>query len=73
MAVSSRCCQGLLASPDQRRKLIGEELTALRQKFGDERRTRITGELQGLSKGRGAVAAYGRAGSPQPRYQDREG
>lgn len=39
----------------------------------DERRGRVTGELQGLSKGRGAVAAYGRPGASQPRYQDREG
>jgi len=39
----------------------------------DERRSRITGELQGLSKGRGAVAAYSRGGTAQPRYQDREG
>jgi len=39
--------KGLLASPDQRRKLIGEELTALRQKFGDERRTRIVPDEEG--------------------------
>jgi DNA gyrase subunit A len=39
--------KGLLASPDQRRKLIGEELIALRQKFGDERRTRIVPDEEG--------------------------
>ncbi len=36
-----RYLKGLLASPEKRRGLIGEELTALRQKYGDERRTRI--------------------------------
>ena len=36
-----RYLKGLLASPEKRRALIGEELTALRQKYGDERRTRI--------------------------------
>ncbi|MBP1632713.1 MAG: gyrase subunit [Acidobacteria bacterium] len=37
----------LLASPDKRRALIGEELTALRQKYGDERRTRIVPDEDG--------------------------
>ncbi|MBN2113126.1 MAG: DNA gyrase subunit A [Acidimicrobiia bacterium] len=39
--------KALLASPAQRRALIGEELTALRQKYGDERRTRIVAEDDG--------------------------
>ncbi len=39
--------KGLLASPEKRRALIGEELTALRQKYGDERRTRFVPDEEG--------------------------
>lgn len=39
----------------------------------DERRSRIAGDLKGLSTGRGAVAAYARSGAAGPRYQDRQG
>jgi DNA gyrase subunit A len=42
-----RYLKGLLASPEKRRVLIGEELTAVRQKFGDERRTRIVPDEEG--------------------------
>ncbi len=42
-----RFLKGLLASPAKRRALIGEELTALRQKFGDERRTRLVADEEG--------------------------
>ena len=37
----------LLVSPAKRWALIGEELTALRQKYGDERRTRIVPDEEG--------------------------
>jgi len=42
-----RYLKGLLASPSKRRALIGEELGALRRKYGDERRTRLVAEEEG--------------------------
>ena len=39
--------KGLLASPAKRRALIAEELAALRQRYGDERRTRLVPEEEG--------------------------
>lgn len=63
----------------RRLRLIGE--TAARVARQDEadrlvmeqRRDAIAGEMAGISRGRGAMAAYGGgAGGPSPRYQDRE-
>ena len=42
-----RYLNDLLAGPAKRWALIGEELTALRQKYGDERRTRIVPDEEG--------------------------
>jgi len=41
--------EGLLADEAQRRSLIGEELTEIRDKFGDERRSRIVPDLGTMS------------------------
>lgn len=44
------------------------------RKLMEERRGAIASELAGVTRGRGAIAAYGgsRAGSPGARFQDRE-
>jgi DNA gyrase subunit A len=44
-----RHLKGLLASPEKRRALISEELTALKEKYGDGRRTRIVADEGDLS------------------------
>lgn len=76
----------LAALPDEKRGEIQRRLrliseTAARIASQDEadrrvmeqRRDAIADEMAGLSRGRGAVAAYGgRVGDPTPRYQDRE-
>ncbi len=41
--------EGLLADESQRRSLIGEELAEIRDKFGDERRSRIVPDLGTMS------------------------
>jgi len=58
----SELAAGIAAQDDADRRLI------------EERRDRLAGDLAGVGRVRGAVAAYGAArGRPAARFQDREG